>query len=58
MKFRREQVDKVMILESFSKTALEDKIKIVGKLYIIIDLQYAVDRGRYSVLVLLKKKRS
>ena len=57
MKFRDEQVDDVKIAESTSKEGLIEYIKAVGKKNIIVDLQYADSRARYSALILTRKKR-
>ena len=60
MKFRKEQVDKIMILEDLYKEELESKIEKVAKKNVIIDLQYGVVYTAlgilYSVLILLRKK--
>ena len=56
MKFRKEQVDDVKIIEEEDKEELVKAVKAIGKNNIIIDLQYAVSYWGYSALVLIRKK--
>jgi len=63
MKFRKEVFDKVIILNQPSSKKLTQNIEALAKIYTLIDLQYAVNRGLdqvwYSALVLVRlpKKR-
>ena len=63
MKFRKERFDKVIILNQPSSDRLTQNIEALAKVYTLIDLQYAVNRGFnqtwYSALALVRlpKKR-
>ena len=57
MKFRKEQVDEVLIIEARLEQDFTKELIDLGKKYIIIDLQYAINNGVYSALVLAKVKK-
>ena len=58
MKFRKERFDKVIVLNQPSSSRLERQIESLAKIYTLIDLQYAVNRGFnqtwYSALALVR----
>ncbi len=61
MKFRKEQVDDVLTIESDNHYTFCKKILKSGEKYIIIDVQYAVLKvsnkvAMYSALILARKK--
>lgn len=63
MKFRKDRIDVVFLVEEYTTKGLRERIVAVGNEYNIIDLQYGVcyspqkQTECYSALMLVKKKR-
>ena len=61
IKFRKEKVDLVGVVDAESRKELTNQIVAVGQDHILIDVQYAVatEKGKlkYSALLLLRKKK-
>ncbi len=62
MKFRKEQVDDVLTIESDNSYVFCQKILNLNKKYIVIDVQYALIKVSpkivmYSALILVRRKR-
>ena len=56
MRFRKEWVDNVRVIEANSKEELVKAIKAIGRNNIIVDIQYGVAYWSYSALILIRKK--
>ena len=61
IKFRKEQVDEIKVLNAHTPQKLEEQIRELGTTYDLIDLQYSVNtkfkETWFSALLLLKKKK-